>query len=107
ARQAADEWFAEYQWRPMIIGVTILTSQDRASLDAIGIDPSMPVEKCVAKLAALAANSGLDGVVCSPREISVVRETVCDAFMIVTPGIRAADAPPDDQKRTLTAWEAV
>ena len=108
ASKAANEWFVQHGWRPMIIGVTILTSHDQASLLKIGIDPSLTVEQIVGRLAALAANSGLDGVVCSPKEITIVRQTVCDdGFLVVTPGIRSASAPEDDQKRTMPARQAV
>lgn len=109
ARQAADETFAKTKdYRPLIIGVTILTSHDRKSLDQINIDPNLSTEKIVESLAVLALESGLDGVVCSPREIEVVRKTVCDdGFLIVTPGIRKKNAPADDQKRTMTASEAM
>jgi orotidine-5'-phosphate decarboxylase len=107
ARNAADEAFVKSKKRPLIIGVTILTSHDLPSLKQIGIEAST-VEEAVAKLAKLAVKCGLDGVVCSPREITAVREAVCDGgFIIVTPGIRAADALPDDQMRTMTAGEAI
>ena len=109
ARTAADEVFVGTKvYRPLVIGVTILTSHDRASLADIGIDPTLSMEKIVGKLAILAAESGLDGIVCSPREIAIVRKAVCDdTFIIVTPGIRSRGAKPDDQKRTMTAREAV
>ncbi|MDO8715356.1 MAG: orotidine-5'-phosphate decarboxylase [Dehalococcoidales bacterium] len=109
ARQAADEVFVNTNgYRPLLIGVTVLTSHTRESLAAIGIDPNLSIEELVTKRAILAMESGLDGVVCSPQEIKAVRKAVCDeGFLIITPGIRGKDAPPDDQKRTMTAREAV
>jgi orotidine-5'-phosphate decarboxylase len=88
-----------------IIGVTILTSHDAASLRQIGL--SEEPAKAVIHLAALAKEAGLDGVVCSPQEIAAVRETCGEDFLIVTPGIRPAKSTSDDQKRTLTPREAL
>jgi orotidine-5'-phosphate decarboxylase len=93
--------------KPLIIAVTILTSQDRASLTQLGFSPNLPISTIVGMLAELAKDAGLDGVVASPQETSAIRERCGDDFVIVTPGIRAADAPPDDQKRTATAAEAI
>lgn len=109
ARTAVGEIFVKTNsYRPLIIGVTILTSHDRTSLDAIGIDPFLPMQEIVKKLTILAMESGLDGVVSSPKEIATIRRTVCDdGFIIVTPGIRKSTDPPDDQKRTLSAREAI
>jgi orotidine-5'-phosphate decarboxylase len=109
ARSAADQVFVETgNYRPLILGVTILTSHDRAGLTRIGIDPNLSMEKIVEKLTILAVESGLDGVVCSPREIVNVRSVVCeDGFIVVTPGIRRKTDPADDQKRTMSATEAI
>ena len=110
ANNAAIETEVETKgtYRPLVIGVAILTSHDRASLVSIGIDPNLSMEEIVSKLTILAAESGLDGVVCSPKEIRTVRRAVRDnKFLIVTPGIRKNTDPPDDQKRTMTAREAV
>ena len=95
-------------YRPLVIGVTILTSHDEASLTAIGIDPMMSMEAIVRRLTIMAMESGLDGVVCSPHEILTVKRVVPrgDNFLIITPGIRKSTDPPDDQKRTMTAREA-
>lgn len=91
--------------RPKVIAVTLLTSLDQTSLKQIGINEEPPT--MVARLARLAADCGLDGVVASPREIQVIRETISSpGFLIVTPGIRSSSAD-DDQKRTLTAAEAI
>lgn len=109
ARGAADKVFIETGgYRPLVIGVTVLTSQNRESLRQVGIDPSLSVDEAVMRLSMLAVEAGLDGVVSSPQEITSIRRTVCDhGFLIVTPGIRRKDAKPDDQRRTMTAREAI
>lgn len=88
-----------------IIGVTILTSHDAASLNRIGLheEPASGV----LRLAELAQNSGLDGVVCSPLEIEKVRQACGQNFLIVTPGVRPANAELGDQKRVLTPRKAL
>lgn len=92
--------------RPRVIAVTVLTSSDRATLTETGIAAS--AAEHVASLAWLAAASGLDGVVASPHEIQLVRETVGrEDFVIVTPGVRPARVAHDDQKRVMTPAEAI
>ena len=91
--------------KPMVVGVTVLTSLDSADLQKIGIE--RPVDEQVLKLACIAESCGLDGVVCSPREIQPVRSVVRRAFKIVTPGIRMPGQSADDQQRTATAREAI
>jgi orotidine-5'-phosphate decarboxylase len=92
--------------RPKVIAVTLLTSLDQTSLKQIGIDDEP--RTMVARLARSAADCGLDGVVASAREIRVIREAISNpGFLIVTPGIRSSTAANDDQKRTLTAAEAI
>lgn len=95
------------KYRPLIIGVTILTSHDRRSLMEIGIDPMLSTEQIVLRLAEIAEECGLDGVVCSPKEVEGIRTRLGDDFIIVSPGIRDEDAPPDDQRRTMTIREAI
>jgi len=80
--------------RPLLIGVTVLTSQKAESQDVL-------------KLAKMGLARGLDGVVCSPKEIKLLRSKIKRKFIIVTPGIRPKGAGKDDQKRTLTAQEAL
>jgi orotidine-5'-phosphate decarboxylase len=91
--------------RPKIIAVTVLTSSDNNSLREIGIESE--VENQVVKLAQLTAKYGLDGVVASPRESSLIKQTVSSDFLVVTPGIRPASGTNDDQKRVMTAADAV
>ena len=86
------------------MAVTALTSLDDEALLEIGVNRSM--ERQVEELAALASRSGLDGVVASPLELPLLRARF-PKLTIVTPGIRASSAPADDQKRTLSASEAL
>lgn len=91
---------------PKIIGVTVLTSSDQATLTETGV--TNPVEEQVALLATLTENSGLDGIVASPYETSIVRRSVrSKEFMVVTPGIRPVSATNDDQKRVTTMAAAI
>lgn len=91
--------------RPFIIGVTVLTSLDNDDLTMIGA--AHAVEDQVRTLADLAMKAGLDGVVCSPKEIRLLREHCGDDFKLVVPGIRPAGSQTSDQKRTMTPQEAI
>lgn len=91
--------------RPKLVGVTVLTSLDKEDLSSLGIDRG--VEEEVSELAKLARDSGLDGVVCSPKEIALVRKKMGKDFIIVTPGIRPKGDKTSDQKRILTPKEAI
>lgn len=92
--------------RPLMIGVTVLTSSDGDTMNEIGVDSD--VESQVIRLAKLAAESGLDGVVASPLEVGAVRNAVSDTkFLTVTPGIRPFSATADDQKRVTTVSRAL
>jgi len=92
--------------KPKIIGVTILTSSNQETLREIGIESE--INRQVLNLARLAAKCGLDGVVASAHETSLIRRTIKNRdFLIVTPGIRPNNATNDDQKRVMTAKEAV
>lgn len=104
--RAAVEAAREENASTRVIGVTILTSHDAASLAKIGLHEEP--QHAVSRLALLARQSGLDGVVCSPKEIAAVRRECGDDFLIVTPGIRPPSATrTDDQKRTLAPREAL
>ncbi len=89
---------------PKIIGVTVLTSLDDGALDTVG--QRGPALEQVTRLAKLARSCGLDGVVCSPQEIELVRSACGPEFLIVTPGVRPAGADLADQRRVLTPVEA-
>ena len=108
ARKAAEDAGAlPGMTRPLVIGVTVLTSLDAVELRAIGIDRS-PIDHAV-QLARLAKDSGLDGVVASPQETAAIRSACGPGFLIVTPGIRGGSAAsgPDDQQRTSTPSGAI
>lgn len=91
--------------RPRLVAVTVLTSLDAGELRAVGL-PDDPGALAL-RLAALAGRAGLDGVVCSPREAGAMRQAMGEDWLIVTPGVRPAQARPDDQRRTLTPREAL
>lgn len=91
--------------RPAVIAVTVLTSSNQATMTEVGVGTS--IDEQVKRLAALAYEAGMDGVVASPREISLIRSAVTANFLIVTPGVRPFDSGADDQKRTMTPAEAV
>ena len=91
---------------PKVLGVTLLTSIDRKTLDEVGIS-GQPSE-IVGRLANLAQESGLDGVVASAQEIELIRQAVPGSdFLIVTPAIRSSTDDLQDQRRTMTAGEAI
>jgi orotidine-5'-phosphate decarboxylase len=90
---------------PLVLGVTVLTSHDARTLDETGCDAN--VGRQVERLAALAVKAGLRGLVCSPLEIAGLRQILPSSAQLVTPGIRTGVEKPDDQKRTLTAREAM
>ncbi|MBI2212421.1 MAG: orotidine-5'-phosphate decarboxylase [Acidobacteria bacterium] len=89
----------------LLLGVTILTSLGDDDLAAVGYRDDS--EASVLRLARLAQDAGLDGVVASPREIAAIRKACGSDFIIMTPGIRGAADESDDQKRTMSASAAV
>jgi len=91
--------------RPLLIAVTILTSLGAEDLAEVGLSGS-PADN-VLRLATLARDSGLDGVVCSPQEAATLAASLGPAFRLVTPGVRPAGAAADDQKRVMTPGQAI
>ena len=89
---------------PLLIAVTVLTSMESVDLQEIGI-PVSPLEQAT-KLALLAKNCGLDGVVCSAKEVQSFRTRLGSDFKLVTPGIRPAGSNADDQRRIMTPQRA-
>lgn len=103
--QAARTGIDKSARRPLLIGVTLLTSHNAQDLAAIGLNPDPQAQ--VLRLAALAQHAGLDGVVCSAEEAAVLRVAHGAGFRLVTPGIRLEGAPLDDQQRVLSPISAV
>jgi len=90
---------------PLVLGVTVLTSMESDDLAEVGVTRS--VGQQVESLAQLAARAGLRGLVCSPLEVAGLRQFLPSHMQFVTPGIRASDDVAGDQKRTLSAKEAI
>lgn len=103
AREALQAFPGDH--RPLLIGVTVLTSLDDADLSAIGF--RNPASETVLNLAHLAKQGGLDGIVCSAQEINLIRNQISDNFLLVTPGIRLAEEAHFDQKRVMTPQAAL
>jgi orotidine-5'-phosphate decarboxylase len=91
--------------RPKILAVTVLTSLTREDLRKVGV--AAGVENQVVRLARLAREASMDGVVASPLEIARIRKECGRGFLIVTPGVRVAGSEWDDQKRVLSPAEAI
>jgi orotidine-5'-phosphate decarboxylase len=90
--------------RPKLLAVTVLTSLDDSDLAAIGQDGD--VSRQVVRLAKLAKENGMDGVICSPEEITALRHAMGKDFILMVPGIRPVWAGTNDQKRVMTPREA-
>ncbi|MDA8364047.1 MAG: orotidine-5'-phosphate decarboxylase [Gammaproteobacteria bacterium] len=91
--------------RPLLIGVTVLTSQGAGTLSEIGLDADPAAQ--VLRLAGLVQKAGLDGIVCSAQESGILRVRFGTGFLLVTPGIRPAGTASHDQQRTMTPLAAV
>jgi orotidine-5'-phosphate decarboxylase len=105
SRAAREESDKAGRARPLLLGVTVLTSLKDEELRLIGF--AHAVADQVLRLAVLARDSGLDGVVCSPHEIEIIKRECGGDFLVVTPGIRPAWAAAQDQKRVMTPAEAL
>jgi orotidine-5'-phosphate decarboxylase len=101
----AREEVEKQSHRPLLIGVTILTSMNQEALTELGIQCT--VEEQVLRLAQLASDAGLDGVVCSAHEVKMLRDNLGGEFKLVTPGIRPDGSNNDDQKRVMTPGQAI
>jgi len=102
---AAREALAKAGRPPKLIAVTLLTSMGSADLAEVGISGN--AQDAVLRLARLAQECGLDGVVCSAQEAPALRRQLGKSFSLVTPGIRPADSAPDDQSRVATPRQAI
>jgi orotidine-5'-phosphate decarboxylase len=107
AKAAVDTARMARRPKPLVIGVTVLTSMDEPTLHDVGV--SRPLMEHVVELARMAQRAGLDGVVASPLETREIRDTCGSDFAVVTPGIRGAAAGTDknDQSRTMGPGEAI
>ena len=102
ARESAEKLGIE---RPKLLAITVLTSFDDESWTSIG--GQLPIADQVIRLAKLAKESGMDGVVCSALEAKMIRDACGPDFLIVTPGIRPSFAATNDQKRIATPSSAL
>lgn len=104
---AAVDAIANFHNKPLLVGVTVLTSMDAVDLANIGWTKALPQR--VAEMADLARDTGLDGVVCSSAEVGMLRQQLAADFLLVTPGIRLAtyQRGEDDQKRVMTPEAAM
>lgn len=104
--EAAAEAVSQYAHRPLLMGVTVLTSMTQADLADIGI--TTPIDEQVLRLATLTQQCGLDGVVCSAQEAALLRARLDNDFLLVTPGIRLnTSIHQDDQRRIMTPKAAL
>ncbi|MGI1677473.1 MAG: orotidine-5'-phosphate decarboxylase [Cellvibrionaceae bacterium] len=103
--KAAKKALENFEKPPLLIGVTVLTSMSEE--DLLELDIQKTPEEQVKHLAKLAKDSGLDGVVCSAQEASVLKKMCGDDFVLVTPGIRPEGADTNDQQRVMTPVKAI
>ena len=103
--RAAYEVVEKVSIKPLLVGVTVLTSLNDKALKEVGL--GLNTEDQVLLLAELCQAEGLNGVVCSANELSILRKRLGKDFLLVTPGIRSSELKKDDQKRISTASEAI
>ncbi|SVB26906.1 uncharacterized protein METZ01_LOCUS179760 [marine metagenome] len=103
--RAAYEVVEKVSIKPLLVGVTVLTSLNDKALKEVGL--GLNTEDQVLLLAELCQAEGLNGVVCSANELSILRKHLDEDFLLVTPGIRSSQLEKDDQKRISTASEAI
>lgn len=109
--KACREVLREFSRPPLLIGVTVLTSLNAKDMEAVGLgadlSESQRTQEQVLRLAGLAKECGLDGVVCSAAETALLRRELGPSFVLVTPGIRPAGADRGDQQRVMTPAQAI
>jgi len=103
--EAARERLQQVAEPPLLIAVTVLTSMQQADLLELGLTSSLQDQ--VKRLAILARDTGLDGVVCSPQEVALLRQSLGPNFRLVTPGVRPGWAAANDQRRVMTPAQAL
>jgi orotidine-5'-phosphate decarboxylase len=103
--EAAREALVPFQQKPLLIGVTVLTSMEQSDLAGIGLD--IDPQEQVKRLAMLTKTSGLDGVVCSAQEAAMLKDLCGPEFQLITPGIRPSFAQQGDQRRVMTPAQAM
>ena len=96
---------SELQSKTDLLGVTILTSFNDSTIEELGFGSS--VKHSIEQLTSIAHESGLNGIVCSPHEVNSIKETYKNKLKLIVPGIRSGKTDNDDQKRTLSAKEAI
>jgi len=102
--EASYKALSGYPNPPLLIGVTVLTSVSEESLKEVGLSH---LQEQVLKLAGLAKDNGLDGVVCAASDISSIKSKFGEDFLTVTPGIRPVQSNLNDQNRVSTPLEAI
>lgn len=103
--RAAAEAAAQETGSPRLVAVTVLTSMDAGELASVGV-PASPAEQAL-RLARLARQSGIDGMVCSAEEVQSLRAEIGEDAILVVPGIRPSGASVDDQRRIATPADAI
>ncbi len=103
--EAAKNALQNFEKKPKLIAVTILTSLENTDLEEVGLMSG--VNTHALQLAKLSYDCGLDGVVCSAQEASIIREATHKTFCLVTPGIRLSDDNQHDQRRLVTPVDAI